>query len=166
MPERELLAICNYRRLDSRLATAGQPSTEQFAGIGKAFDVVINLALPDSPNAIPNEADMAKRHGLGYIHIPVDFKKPTLDDLQRFFACMAENDGKRVFVHCALNWRVSAFLFLYRVIVQQLPVAQALTEMHAIWTPDATWREFINQALAYYGVDAKYPGSQAPAKEG
>ena len=50
-----------------------------------------------------------------YVHIPVVWSL-THKDLTRFFAALEEHRGRKVFVHCLLNMRVTAFVFLYRVL--------------------------------------------------
>ncbi len=146
--------IRNYYRLSDTVATAGQPTTEQFNAIKEAdFDVVINLSTPDSPDAIENEAAIVEEMGMDYVHIPVDFKAPALSDLKRFFARMDIYKDNHVFIHCALNWRVSVFLFLYRTIRCDYPVAEAINDLHAVWQPDATWQSFIDSVLAHYHID-------------
>ena len=56
-------------------------------------------------------------------------------------------DGRRVFVHCAANMRVSAFVFLYRVLRQRVPPSEAECDLHAIWQPDGVWSRFIQNQL-------------------
>jgi protein tyrosine phosphatase (PTP) superfamily phosphohydrolase (DUF442 family) len=41
-------------------------------------------------------------------HIPVQFGAPTERDLLAFFDAMDRNSGRRVWVHCAANMRVTA----------------------------------------------------------
>ena len=145
--------IRNYHPIDDHIATAGQPTAGQFKTIKQAkFNLIINLALPDSPNAISAEGELIKLLEMDYIHIPVDFKAPTFDDLDTFFAAMDQHQGKRIFVHCALNWRVSAFIFLYKRIRQHVPSDDAFSAMHAVWKPDDTWQRFIESALAHYQI--------------
>src|SRR5262245_8847217 len=111
--------IYNFLTISDDLGTAGQPTAEQLAAVKEAgYDVVINLALGTTPRDLPNEADLVARHGMYYIHIPVVFDKPTEADLARFFEAMDENCDKKCFVHCIANMRVSAFVFLYRVLRQ------------------------------------------------
>ena len=106
----------NYYRVNDSIATAGQPIAEEFNLIKKAnFDLVINLALSDSPHAIKNEESLVTQAGMDYLHIPVDFKAPLLSDLQLFFDAMEKCKDKKLFIHCALNMRVSAFIFLYKI---------------------------------------------------
>jgi hypothetical protein len=53
-----------------------------------------------------------------------------------------------VFVHCAANMRVSAFVFLHRVLHHHVSKAEAEGDLHAIWKPDAVWSQFIQDQLA------------------
>ena len=56
-------------------------------------------------------------------------------------------DDRPVFVHCAANMRVSAFVFLYRVLNQGVGVSEAERDLHAIWQPDEVWSRFIQEQL-------------------
>ena len=72
-----LTRIRNFLRIDDRLATSGMPQPDDFAALRQAgFDVVINLALPTSDNALPNEGELVSAQGMTYIHIPVNFDAP------------------------------------------------------------------------------------------
>jgi len=82
-----------------------------------------------------------------YVHIPVQFSAPTHADLLAFFEVMARNEGETIWVHCAANMRVSAFLGLYRVIRQGWMHERAFALMNDIWQPDETWSSFISVAL-------------------
>ncbi len=51
-------AILNYRRISDTLSTAGQPTAEQLAAVRAAgFELVVNMALSTSPNALPDEGE-------------------------------------------------------------------------------------------------------------
>ena len=52
-----------------------------------------------------------------------------------------------IFVHCAANLRVSAFVFLYRVLCQCVARAEAERVLHAIWQPDEVGNRFIQDQL-------------------
>ncbi len=144
--------ITNFLRISDGLGTAGQPTPEQFAAIKAAgYELVVNLAMPTSTNALADEAELVAQQGMDYVHIPVVWEAPTLDDLARFFAVMDENRRRRIFVHCALNMRVSVFVLLYRVIRQGVPLASAQETLHRIWQPEGVWLEFAESALAHYG---------------
>jgi protein tyrosine phosphatase (PTP) superfamily phosphohydrolase (DUF442 family) len=143
-----LADIYNYRAIDKKLGTAGQPAEEDFKLIrGAGFETVINLALPTSDNALPNEGSVVTGLGMTYVHIPVDFKAPTTRDFQYFCQMMDAFGSRPLFVHCAANMRVSAFVFLYRVLRHRVAVAEAERDMHAVWHPDETWSCFIEEQL-------------------
>jgi protein tyrosine phosphatase (PTP) superfamily phosphohydrolase (DUF442 family) len=150
--------VLNFLPISESLGTAGQPTPEQFSAIGQAgYQLVINLAMPDSSNALPDEAELVEAQGLGYVHIPVVWESPTLDDVARFFDVMDRHRGDKVFVHCALNMRVSCFVLLYRVIRLGEPLAEAVETMRLVWEPNEVWRVFVDEVLAYYGLPARLP---------
>lgn len=147
--------IRNYLPISESLGTAGQPTRQQFADVEAAgYRVVVNLAMPDSTNALPDERQLVTEQGMEYVHIPVVWDAPTLDDLERFLAVMDAHQSHKVFVHCALNMRVSCFVFLYRIIRQGVPPEVAGETLRRIWEPNAVWQSFIGRALAAYGIGA------------
>ena len=52
-----------------------------------------------------------------------------------------------------MNMRVSAFIFLYKIMKQQWPVQEALLDLHAVWKPDETWQDFIDRSLAQHNIE-------------
>lgn len=144
----DLFEILNFRAVGDSLGTAGQPTENQFQAIRDAgFDAVLNLALPTSDNALAHEGSIVTGLGMSYVHIPVDFKAPTTQDFRTFCQVMAAFDGRRTFVHCAANKRVSAFVFLYRVLLQGVSQSEAERDLYAIWQPDEVWERFIKDEL-------------------
>src|SRR6266487_2930362 len=140
--------IYSFRPIGERFGTAGQPTQEQFRMVREAgFEAVINLALPTSNNAVATEGSVVTGLGMAYVHIPVDFKCPTAQDFRAFCRVMEAFDERPVFVHCAANMRVSACMFLYRVLHQGVGVAEAERDLHAIWEPDEVWSGFIREQL-------------------
>lgn len=143
-----LSEIYNFRAVGDGLGTAGQPTESQFRAVREAgFETVINLALPTSDNALANEGSVVTGLGMSYVHIPVDFKAPAPQDFRAFCRVMEAFDGRRVFIHCAANLRVSAFVFLYRVLYQRVSASEAERDLHAIWQPDEVWSRFIQNQL-------------------
>lgn len=145
-----LTSIYNYHQPDDRLATSGQPSEEQLAAIAQAgYRTIINLALHDDPKySLPDEADTVRKLGLDYIHIPVQFATPTEADLLRFFAAMDTHANDKIWIHCAANWRVTAFLGLYNAIKLGQPREHAFALMEKVWQPNEVWKKFIDAMLA------------------
>jgi uncharacterized protein (TIGR01244 family) len=136
-------SICNWRRLDDRITTSGQPTDAQLAEI-LALGVrhIVNLGLHSHEKALPDEATSVHNLGMTYIHIPVDFDNPTDDDFRRFCAVMAELQDVPVHVHCIANYRVSAFCYRYRRDVLGMDEAQARADLEQIWRPGGVWARF------------------------
>lgn len=138
-----------FRAIGPRLGTAGQPRPEQFEEVVRAgYRLVVNLARPDSPDAVADEPERWAALGMPYLAIPVDFKRPLPEDFLRFGAVLESHRDEPVFVHCAYNWRVSSFVFLHRVLVLGVPRALAHADLAAVWEPDAVWTQFIERMLA------------------
>ena len=76
---------------------------------------------------------------------------PTADDLAQFFTVMDANRERKVFVHCVLNYRVSSFMYLYRVLRLDADEEAARWDLLSIWEPDARWAAFIAAAVADFG---------------
>jgi protein tyrosine phosphatase (PTP) superfamily phosphohydrolase (DUF442 family) len=137
--------IYNFLQLSARIATAGQPTISQYPAIADAgYQTVINLALKESPNALPNEDAIATNLGLEYIHIPVLWEAPTLDNFQEFANVMNAHEDKKIFIHCAANMRVSAFMYLYRQIFDRVDEETARADLAKIWQPNEIWQNFID----------------------
>lgn len=155
MQRQKIAQIKNFIKISENIGTAGQPTEAQFSAIKEAgYEVVVNLAMPTSTNAIANERQLVTSQEMIYVHIPVKWEAPTGKDLDDFFHLMKANESKKVFVHCALNMRVSAFIYLFRVICQGVTPADAKEQLHQIWEPDGVWREFIEHELEIRGVNA------------
>ncbi len=136
--------IYNWRRIDARLTTSGQPTEEQLAEVS-ALGVthVVNLGLHSHEKALPDEAASVAALGMAYIHIPVDFANPTEDDFARFSKVLGELEDTAVHVHCIANMRVTAFLYRYFREVAGLPETEARKAMDTVWQPGGVWARFI-----------------------
>ena len=111
---------------------------------------MVNLALSTSTNALHNEKEVVENLGMHYVHIPVVWENPTLEDVEHFFSVMKANADKKTFVHCAANMRVSAFMYLYRCIHDRMSDEEAKKYLSQIWLPNETWQKFIAQVLEHY----------------
>jgi protein tyrosine phosphatase (PTP) superfamily phosphohydrolase (DUF442 family) len=129
--------IYNWRRLDERITTSGQPTEPQLADI-RALGVrhIINLGLHTHEKALPDEAGSVSRLSMTYIHIPVDFQNPTDRDFDQFCTVMDQLKDEPVHVHCIANYRASAFFYRYRRDVLGMGEAQARTDMEQLWHPE------------------------------
>jgi protein tyrosine phosphatase (PTP) superfamily phosphohydrolase (DUF442 family) len=156
MPSAQVSDIYNYQPVDSTLAAAGQPTEAQLGALARErFEVVVNLALHDDPRySLPDEPGLVRSLGVAYVHIPVQFGSPTEEGLLAFFSAMEQHRGRKLFVHCAANKRVTAFLGLHRVIKQGRPVEDAFAPMKRVWEPGRVWASFIS------AMPRKYHGQQ------
>ena len=144
----KLETILNFHLMTDTIGTAGQPTKMQFEDVGNAsFSVVVNLAMPDSPNALPDEGMVVSSLGITYIHIPVPWDAPSVSHVKEFFDVMdaLEGNGERVFVHCAANYRASAFAYKYLTLRKGVSSEQATSPLLRRWLPemDDNWRSIM-----------------------
>jgi protein tyrosine phosphatase (PTP) superfamily phosphohydrolase (DUF442 family) len=150
--------ILNWRRVNSRLTTSGQPSEAHLAAL-KDLGVthVVNLAPHSNNHALADEPGAVAGLGMGYTNIPVDWEQPTEDDYRRFREVMADLKDATVHVHCAANMRVSAFLYRYWRDELGRPQTEARAVMDSIWQPGGNWAALIGDHAAV-GRDHRYAG--------
>lgn len=143
--------VINYLEISERITTSGQPSAEDFATIAKrGYRTVINLALSSSDNAIVHEGDIVTSHGMTYLHIPVQFDQPQPAQFEIFANALQHQAKDLVWVHCALNMRVSAFIYLYNILHRKLPETEAQQLLRQVWQPNSVWAEFIDTVKRTY----------------
>jgi protein tyrosine phosphatase (PTP) superfamily phosphohydrolase (DUF442 family) len=139
--------ITNYIDISDRIASSGQPEEMQFKDIAQAgYEVVINLAMPNSENIIPEEGYIVAALKMKYIHIPVPFEKPTSEHLNDFISIMKAFKEKKVWVHCVVNYRASAFLYLYMLLVENATIEEASKVILKTWKPNNIWKNFMGIA--------------------
>jgi uncharacterized protein (TIGR01244 family) len=143
--------IACWQRLDARTTTSGRLTREDvpaLAAIGVTH--VINLALADSPGALPGEEALLAAAGIAYSHIPVPFGAPGEDHYAAFRLAYESTSGP-VHVHCIMNYRVSAFFYRYNR-ERGMPESAARALLERQWSPETndqadapTWARFITQ---------------------
>jgi protein tyrosine phosphatase (PTP) superfamily phosphohydrolase (DUF442 family) len=138
--------IYHYRKVDDQLITGGQPTEEQLRAVAeRGFGIVINLA-PISPRyALDDEPGLVQSLGMQYHHIPVDWDNPTASDFSAFEALMQSQPAGKTFIHCAANFRVTAFYSLYAQKHLGWSKDQADTFRASIWQGSdyPIWEAFI-----------------------
>ena len=85
--------------------------------------------------------------GIKYIHIPVEFGSPKIEEYQEFVSVLNKNKKSKVLVHCAANKRVSAFIAIYRILSLGWKKEKAIRELERIWKPNKIWESFIEEQL-------------------
>jgi protein tyrosine phosphatase (PTP) superfamily phosphohydrolase (DUF442 family) len=155
----ELSDIRNYKQYSESFSSAGQPTREQLELVKAAgFERVAYIAFSNSRGAIVDEDAIVRELGMDYVQVPVIWDAPTTSDFYAFAGAMQREPDKRTLLHCQANFRASAFAFLYRVLYQDVPVAQAKADMNTIWTPNETWRDLIFTVLEDNGVSPHCEG--------
>jgi len=134
--------IRGWQRLSPRITTSGKiedKDVERLAEIGTCH--VINLALADHPEALPDEEAKLAAEGIDYTHIPVPFDAPTEEHYRAFVEALTGGETP-VHVHCIMNWRVSGEHGMDEGLARALMLMQ--------WDPDTNdhpaapaWAEFI-----------------------
>lgn len=143
--------VYNFLPLSDRLFTSGMPTAEQLADASKSgVQVVINLAMPDSERALPNEAAIVQSLGMKYVGIPVEWDHPTRQNLEDFMSAMDAHAGSTLLVHCQANYRVTGFITLYRILRLDWNPGEAFKDLRRIWNPDdyPVWKKFLEENLS------------------
>jgi protein tyrosine phosphatase (PTP) superfamily phosphohydrolase (DUF442 family) len=108
--------IPNLQQPQVFVYTSGQPSEEGFRRLSAmGIKTVINV-LPEN-QCVPNEQEMVPFHLTG-------FKKQTIEQ----FAAVLKKADKPVLIHCATGNHVGGLWFAYRLLEENIPLAQAAAE--------------------------------------
>ena len=136
--------MTNHIQVSDRIASSGQPEDHQFKTIAQAkYQVVINLAMPNSGNAIPEWGNIVTAHRMTYVHLPVPFDSPGVDHLRGFIRVMSSFSSQKDWVHCVVNYRVFAFLFLYQRLFHGETTNEAKDVMSPSWQPNDIWKKIM-----------------------
>lgn len=139
--------LLNFCQLTENVGTAGQPTKEQLRTIAdQGYANVVNLAMHDSDNAIKDEGNLVAAMGMSYFHLPVPFDKPTAEHVKKFIGLMNLLNGEKVFVHCAVNARVSAFMYKYLTLERGMTTEMSTSPLLKQWLPkmDDAWKSIMN----------------------
>jgi protein tyrosine phosphatase (PTP) superfamily phosphohydrolase (DUF442 family) len=140
-------ALLNFHQATETIGTSGQPTRDQFRAIAEqGYASIVNLAMHDSDNAIADEGGIVSSLGMCYFHIPVPFDRPRVEHLRKFLRLMNALEGEKVLVHCAVNARVSAFMFKYLTLVKGWEESASVSPVLGKWWPrmDAAWMAIMD----------------------
>lgn len=138
--------IYNYRRVNDQISTGGQPSEEQLrTAAAEGFKTVINLATINPRYSLEDEAGLVQSLGMAYHHIPVEWEHPQESDFAAFEAVLKQLPASKTLIHCAANFRVTAFYSLYAMKHLGWSETQAAEFRAPIWEGSEypIWEEFI-----------------------
>jgi protein tyrosine phosphatase (PTP) superfamily phosphohydrolase (DUF442 family) len=142
--------IFNAIQIDDQILTAGQPSEDQLQDLSsEGYKVVINLATIDPRYSLNDEEKSCNNLGMTYVHIPVEWTAPKVDDYQEFKNAMGKSTQQKTLIHCAANYRVTAFYSIYAKQTlgwtdeQAKALRAQIWESNPDWKMDDIWREYI-----------------------
>lgn len=139
--------IYNFRPVNDLLITGGQPTEEQLkSAAAEGITTVINLATLGR-TALADEAGLVRSLGMTYHHIPVEWDNPKESDFAAFEQVMQHPPLGKTLLHCAANFRVSAFYGLYAMKHLGWSESQADEFRAPIWEGGdyPIWETFIRQ---------------------
>jgi protein tyrosine phosphatase (PTP) superfamily phosphohydrolase (DUF442 family) len=137
--------VVNYVNYNDCFVTSGQPTKRQFFLIRKeGYAVVINLAPCNIiENPLKHEEAIVIALGMQYVHIPVNMLKPAQEDFDTFVDTMSKASGEKIWVHCAIGMRASAFLCKYRWSFLGEDKQSAMWDLRETWEPFGQWIKFV-----------------------
>ncbi len=136
----------NYRKVSESVATAGVVNPKQLSVLGEnGVEVVINLLPEDSEYSVSDERKIVESQGIEYWYLPIDFAAPTLEEYEEFKMKLDQVESKKLLIHCAANYRVSAFYSRYAIERELWSVEVADEFMLSIWQPREypCWTEWL-----------------------
>lgn len=102
--------------VSKEFTTGAQPTPEILKEFrDKGTKTVINLRPPREHNAAEEE-EAAKRLGLRYFNIPVDYRNPKFEQVDEFLKLTDDPENRPALIHCTMNIRAGAFFAIRRVL--------------------------------------------------
>jgi protein tyrosine phosphatase (PTP) superfamily phosphohydrolase (DUF442 family) len=138
--------IYNYRRVNDRIGTGGQPTEDQLrSAAAEGYTTVVNLATNEPDRSLKDEAGLVSSLGMRYHHIPVDWENPQASNFSAFESVMEDHPDDKMLIHCAANFRVTVFYSLYAMKHLGWTEAQADEFRASIWAGShyPIWEKFI-----------------------
>lgn len=146
-----MIQAADQQAIHPRLMTSALPAESDFAQMAsEGYEVVISLAQRRDSTVIDNEDALVCKAGMRYIHLPIAWETPRLEDYALLSDLLRMLHDRKVWLHCTRNFRVSSLMYLYHIIELTMPPAEAEAILHRTWTPNDTWQALINETLEKY----------------
>jgi len=102
--------------VSKEFTTGAQPTPEILKEFrDKGTRTVINLRPRHEHNAAEEE-ETAKRLGLRYYNIPVEYRAPRFEQVDEFLKLTDDPANRPALIHCTMNIRAGAFFAIRRVL--------------------------------------------------
>jgi protein tyrosine phosphatase (PTP) superfamily phosphohydrolase (DUF442 family) len=142
----------NFKQNTDLITSSGAITTEWLQQLNRlGYQLVLNL-LPDSDKrAIANEQQIVEAQHIAYCYILVDFKYPQLSEYQQFCNILNTHSQRKIHIHCAANYRASAFFAAYQFEKKQWSQQQAEDFIEELWQPQDyhSWLHVLQQVGLY-----------------
>ncbi|QQS47715.1 MAG: protein tyrosine phosphatase family protein [Acidobacteriota bacterium] len=143
----EVPPIRNFMKVNEEFCTGAQPRMEHFAQLkADGIKAVINLRQPSEHRA-EDEENAARAAGLRYFNIPVNYREPKDEDVEKFLKLTDDPANRPVFIHCTLAIRVGAFWMIRRVLRDGWTIEKAEEEARKVGLVNAP--HLVEFARAY-----------------
>ncbi|MHC4550258.1 MAG: hypothetical protein ACYTEZ_15920 [Planctomycetota bacterium] len=156
VPPQEYPGLHNVYQLSDRILSGSEPHGEEalarLSRMGVKTILSVDGKVPD--------AETAARHGMRYVHVPIQYRGITEDELARIVKTFRELEGP-FFVHCFHGkHRGPAAAAVGRLVVDGAPREQALAEMRQ-WcgtskSYEGLYRTIASQAMPSTTETARY----------
>ena len=73
----------------------------------------------------------------------MNFENPKISDLKLFLNLLQALGANKVWVHCALNYRVSAFMYVYHKYILKSPFENIDLSIFEEWSPPKIWQDLM-----------------------
>ena len=137
----------NFKEVNPQLSCSGMLRKVNLQSLSEeGYEVVINLLPDDSEYAVEGEKAAFEKSGIYYVHIPVDWDEPKQSEFETFESELKAVEGKKVHIHCAANFRVTAFYAIYAFRNQDWSITELSEFIGSIWqlSEYPVWDKFVS----------------------
>jgi len=140
----------NFINIDERVSSSGLIITVDLQSfVDEGYDCVINLLPDDNEHARNGEKESFATLGIDYHYIPVEWEAPTQADYEAFETAMMATKDKKLHIHCAANYRATAFygIYAYKHFSWSADKINDFTD--EVWTLSdyPVWRAFVDKMV-------------------
>ena len=140
-----------FKKIDNLVSTSGLLNENQLKLLkSEGYEAVINLLPNENEYAIEKESSIVKEQNLIYEYIPVDFSAPSEENYREFEFKFRALSGKKIILHCAANYRASAFYAIFAHTHLGWSESEAREHINSIWPLKdyPIWDVFVSNMLS------------------
>ena len=137
----------NFKEVNELVSCSGTLKKVNLQSLAdEGYEVVTNLLPDDSEYAVNGEKGDLEKSGIRYVYIPVDWDEPKHSDFEIFESEMNAITGKKVHIHCAANYRVTAFYSIYAFKNKGWSKAEVSEFIASVWqiSEYPVWNKFVS----------------------